>query len=352
MVRIFADIIRKNLTFRTFLGFAISGVLLVVTIHKSGLNGNDFRLDGTQWFYFGAAVAAFVVSVWIQAVRARVLWVSKNSRLKSVDTYGGFLIGNFYNSLLPGNLGEGVRAYHFAQKHSVPFSKSLAAILTEKWIDARMFVIFVALLYAVKPFPGHAISYALVVTCSVIVFLSILYPILRTHRRLEHWIWLRIVRLGRRPARFLYRLYRHTTDHLYRLVRERQMGRYISVGMIVFFSNILQFYFLLKAAHVPAPVDGLYTASFTAVSMMVIAFIPSAPGNVGVLHYGIYLALVLLAGMYGTVPDDAALRSYALFGVCIHASYFIPEVVMGIVFVVKERQVLFNGKSPYGYGTD
>ena len=335
------NVVIKHINFKTVLGFSISAILLWLTFYNSGLHLKDIRLKGEQVYYFAAAIVVFIFSVWFYSVRAKLFWINRaKTNQASVHAYDSLIVGNFYNCLLPGNLGEGVRAWHFSRKNKTTFSRSLAAIIAEKWTDAQMFVVLAILLYLFKPFVSHYILYSIFLTASIVVLLSATYTFLRRNKAAERKIWRLIFRL-QKTGRVLYRLYSHTGTHLAGVKTNRYITKYIFLCCIVFFLNLLQFFFLLKAAGVAEPVCSFYTAFLVAASMMIISFVPSAPSNIGVLHYGLYSALVLSAYQYGFSPNNKSLQSFALFGVYVHLSYIIPEVVMGIFFLTKERKFIF-----------
>ena len=285
-----------------------------------------------------------MLAIYIQSLRAKIVWRQNGSRKAPIDTYNGLIIGNFYNCILPGNLGEGVRAHHFAQKHRVGFARSLAAIFTEKWIDAQMFVLLSVLLFTWHPFTGHYVFYAIGGTCGAVLVLTVLYRSMRTHRAAEKKLWKMLLWALGKAGRFLYRLYRHTTLHIAHIKQRGMMPQYILLGLVVLVFNITQFWLLLQAADVRFPVGGAYTAYLTAVGMMIIAFIPSAPSNIGVLHYGVYSLLLVSAAQQGISPQGDDLQRYALFAVYVHLSYFVPEVLLGVLFLIRERRVVFGGR--------
>ncbi len=334
------NVVTKHVNFKTVLGFSISAILLWLTFYNSGLHLKDVRLNGEQVYYFAAAIVVFIFSVWFYSVRAKLFWINSQKNQTSIHAYDSLILGNFYNCLLPGNLGEAVRAWHFSRKNKVTFSRSLAAIIAEKWIDAQMFVALAILLYLFKPFVSHYILYSIFLTASIVVLLSATYTFLRRNNAAERKIWRLIFRL-QKTGRVLYRLYSHTGTHIDGIKTNRCITKYVFLCCIVFFLNLLQFFFLLKAAGVAEPVCSFYTAFLVVASMMIIAFVPSAPSNIGVLHYGLYSALILAAYQYGLSPDNKSLQSFALFGIYVHLSYIIPEVLLGTLFVIKERKIIF-----------
>lgn len=335
--------ILQGFNLRSAIGFAISGVLLWLTFYNSGLHLNDIQLKEEQWYYFSAAIAVFVFSLWLYSLRAKLVWMSPTKKSSELSTYSSLILGNFYNSILPGNLGEGVRAFHFARKNKVTFIRSLAAILTEKWLDAQVFAVLVVVLFIIKPFTPHYISYTLVYTSLVVLLLTIIHVFFQRNRELEKWVW-HLMLLLKKPGLFLFKAYSNSNSHLRNMRQQGHPWVYVGVFAFIFFLNVMQFYFLLKAAGVSEPVGGMYSAFMIGLSMMIIAFIPSAPGSIGVLHYGLYSVLLFAASLYHIVPDAKALQSYALFGIYTHLSYFIPEIILGTVFMVKERAVIFDRK--------
>ena len=330
----------RKFTARDLLGYSISGLLLWYTFYKSGLQISDIRLQGSQWFYFIASIALFICSLSFYAIRAKLIWVNKDRKANVVDTYASLVLGNFYNCLLPGNLGEGVRASHFSRKNGVTFSRSLAATITEKWLDSQAFAVLIAILFIIKPFTNHYISYALLYTAIIVLLLSTVHILLLKNDQVTKRLW-RIVMHLRGIGKLLFRLYRHTIDHLNNMKANRTIYSFFLLFAVLFLLNMMQFYFLQKAAGVSIPIAGLYTSFLVSLSMMIIAFIPSAPSNIGVLHYGVYSTLILAAKQYGITPSAAELQSYALFAIYVHLSFLLPEVTLGIIYLLKERNALF-----------
>lgn len=330
----------KGFNLQSVIGFAISGALLWLLFKNSGLQWQQIQLHGVQWCYFGGAVAVFVFSLTLYALRAQLIWQSPARSLGSIYAYESLVLGNFYNCLLPGNLGEGMRAWHFSRKNKVPFSRALAGILTEKWLDAQVFAVLTVILFCLKPFPSHYVSYALGFTALAVAGLTVLHMLFLYSRATEKFVW-RVVMLAGKPGKYLFKLYTHTNAHLKTMRLQGNLWRFVVFFVLIFFFNALQFYLLLKASGIQPPVAGTYTAYLIALSMMIIAFIPSAPGNVGVLHYGVYTVLILAAGQYGLTPAPLDLQHFALFGIYAHLSFLLPETLMGIVVLIKERKVIF-----------
>jgi uncharacterized protein (TIRG00374 family) len=327
--------------FRNIFGFGVSGILLWLTIHQSRLEFSEIKISRDQLSYYLLAEFFFFLSVVAYAIRAQIVWRKSADNKDSVYTLASIVLGNFYNSVLPANLGEGVRAWHFAKKNKVFFLKSLAAVITEKWIDAQTFICMALVIILLKPFVGHYILYSILFTALLAFVLSIVYVIMRRIRAVEKSLWGIVLFFGK-AGKVLYKLYRYTCSHIDNMMANKQIGNFLFWCVFVLSLNVGQFYFLMKAAGVTGSVCSAYSALLVALSMMIITIVPSAPGNIGVLHYGVYSALILSSYQNGMTPDAIALKSFALFAIYVHLSYLFPEVIFGALFLVRERKIMFE----------
>ncbi|MFN8300457.1 MAG: lysylphosphatidylglycerol synthase transmembrane domain-containing protein [Chitinophagales bacterium] len=335
----FSNLLSGSTLLRTSLGFAISGVLLWLTIRSSNLTWKDLWMTTNQGLYFTGSIAAFLLAVLAQSQRTKCFWKG-NTNILTLHTYESLVIGNFYNAVLPGNLGEGVRALHLSRKNNIPFLQSLASVVTEKWLDSYLYLLFIATLFIGLPPIHDPVYHALISVAVLAAVLQVAYLIVRSLRPLEKFAW-GLATLLKKPGVWTFKLYLQVNLHIRYLYRSGNLKSFICYCLAMTALNCAQYFLLLKAAQVPPTICTLYTSYLATVSMMVVAFIPSAPGNLGVIHYGMYLVLLFVSNQYNFNPDATALRSYALFGTLLHLSCFIPEVILGALIVIKERKKLF-----------
>lgn len=333
--------IQPSSTVKTIIGFTLSGFLLFLTLKNSGLQLQDIPLKSHQYLLFVLAILSFVLATWLQSYRTKFLWQGDKIDFEKALTYPALIIGNFYNCILPGNLGEGVRAYYFSKKHQVTFTRSIAVVFAEKWIDAQIFVFLAIVLFVLKPAQNHYVLLAIGYTASFILLMAIVYYFMQNNRWAEQKLWLPFIKLNK-ATRILFKMYWHVTNQVKHLYESGTLLNFVLLSTTTFSLNVIQFRLLLMATGIDGLEGGFYSAFLVAVSMMIIAFIPSAPSNIGVLHYGVYSALLLSASQHHVVPDVWHLQRYALFSVYLHLSIFVPEVLLGIVYLVRERSVLFN----------
>ena len=111
------------------------------------------------------------------------------------------------------------------------------------------------------------------------------------------------------------------------------------VAYSMFLVNGWQHFAVLKALNFPETMLDVRTFCLLNLCMALVSFIPSAPSNLGVAHYGIYVTLLFSSQINGLPPNPS---QFALAAICIHFSYFVPEVLLGVVFLIKERRRLFS----------
>ena len=331
---------QKTSRFRSIIGFGISALLFFFTIQKSGLRVSDIKLNSSQALYFTSAIFVFIFSLWLYSLRAGLIWKGQTNGDKSIQTYRSLLLGNFYNCILPGNLGEGVRAWHFSRKNNKSFSSSLAGIVTEKWLDAQVFAVLIGIYFLFSNPTFNFITYSLFYTAAAIVLMSALHFFMLRNKKLERLLWSWVLRL-KVVGRFLYRLYLQTNNHLIRMKKVNANWGFVFYFILIFSLNVIQFYLLEKAAGIEFPVAGFHSAYLVSLSMMIIAFIPSAPGSIGVLHFGVYSVLYYSATEFGVLINSLATQQFALFSIYAHLSFLIPESILGGFVLFIERREIF-----------
>ena len=119
---------------KTFLGIGISLFLLFLLIKKSQVEFSSAIKAITSLktlLYFGLSCLSFLLMTLIHAYRTQIIFIDENTTWKSTKALKSLILGNFYNCLLPGNLGEGIRAYHFSKENRISFNKTLAVFFVD-----------------------------------------------------------------------------------------------------------------------------------------------------------------------------------------------------------------------------
>jgi uncharacterized protein (TIRG00374 family) len=319
---------------KTVAVFIISGVLFYYTIQNSGLQWSNLLLNKIQWFWLSTSMIVFLFTVWVQSVRIRVPWKSYFKK-SAPDTFNGLMIGHFYNGLLPGNAGEALRAWHFSRKNKISFIRALASQGVEKYVDASNFILYtLILLFLVRDTTLHFRVAGLV--CVAVTGVFLLYLLIIFSKKTDRVLLGFLINFFA-TGKMLYKLHYHIKSFLM-VLSSRQIISYLLLGYFMFALNVLQYYIIFLVADVPPELATVSNGFLVAVAMVIVYIIPSAPGNTGVIHYGVYSMLLLLAKEKGMTESPELTQSLAAYTIYLHLSYFIPEVFAGAFTVIKERK--------------
>jgi len=328
--------------FKTYLGVVISCAFLWLTFSKSHIEWAQLKPDGNATLFFCLAIAVFMVSIVVQAQRMKLLWLGNGRTFTSIHAYSSLMIGNFYNCTLPGNIGEGVRAWHFHKKNNIPFSASLAGMMLEKWMDAQLLLLFIGGLFLFPYSHSWNVVYtAFLIMGAIILTVNIGFVLVLLNKRLLKYL-IRLLPTYKLRA-FTYITFLNFKHLLFKMYKTKRLPVFMLGGIVLVFHNILQYFLILKATHIGYPVNSFYTVYLLGCIMFVIAVIPSAPSGVGVAHYSIYMALITAAGILGVTVSAHLNQMFAVAAIYLHLSCLLPQVIPGVVFLIKEKNTLFNG---------
>lgn len=132
-------------------GVIIAGIALYLTYRKTDTVQLLSVLREMQWPVLLLVLPPLALSYFIRIIRWRFL-LSPISNVSTKDATGPLITGFFVNSLLPGRVGEILRALLLSRKTSVPRASSFATVVLARIFDgltlAAMTLIVLAVLWA------------------------------------------------------------------------------------------------------------------------------------------------------------------------------------------------------------
>ncbi|MDE2661614.1 MAG: lysylphosphatidylglycerol synthase transmembrane domain-containing protein [Gemmatimonadota bacterium] len=97
--------------------------------------------EANVWLLIAATVVA-TLTFNLRAIRWEILLRASNGSLPFGSRYAAVCIGFMANNVLPGRLGEFVRAYSLSRITPVPLSAALASLVVERLLDAIVLMVF------------------------------------------------------------------------------------------------------------------------------------------------------------------------------------------------------------------
>jgi uncharacterized protein (TIRG00374 family) len=333
-----------KITGRDVVGFALSGGLLWLTWQQSCIAEEGMHIEKNTWLWILLAMVAFMLSIVLHSWRCWLVWKDRNGTKASLgNTATSLLLGNFFNAVLPGNVGEALRAWHFSRKTGVGVWKAAAGIIAEKFVDTQIYLtVLLPVIFWWHTSWREPIFLTLYFVAFLIGIANIIYLMTLWSLKFRRLIFSAIPTIVVRNR--LYRTYSHLLMHLHFLYREKRLAPYVFVGYVLLCLNMLQYFAVLKAAGVEDKLHQPAIVFLIAVVMVIINVTPSAPGSIGLVHFGVFATLTLAAKILNA-PQQG--NVFAASGIYLHLSYFIPESIVGAWVVWRERNLIMNWNRPH-----
>jgi uncharacterized membrane protein YbhN (UPF0104 family) len=112
----------------------------------------DFH--GVRWIWVLATAVINLLNTAVEAVRWRLLARSVAPKVRWRSTFNGFLAGIVGNVVLPLRLGDGARAYVFAEAEGLPLATAISTVVLDRLLDVAAFGLLAILTVAVTPLPA------------------------------------------------------------------------------------------------------------------------------------------------------------------------------------------------------
>ncbi len=121
-----------NIT-KTLLKIAVTGVLLYYVFSKVPISQVKTRLLNANYWWMFAALVCFFLSIVVSSWRLQSFFNSINLRLERRFNFRLYLLGLFYNFLLPGGIGgDGYKIYILNKSYKLPAKKVFWAIMFDR----------------------------------------------------------------------------------------------------------------------------------------------------------------------------------------------------------------------------
>ena len=267
-----------------------------------------------RWPWVVAAAFLNLLNTGIESVRWTLLASSVKPGVRVWSAFKGMLASALGNVILPFKLGEGIRAYAFANAEAIPFASALSTVVLDRLIDGLCFLPVVVLTTWAVPMSATASRVSVAVFAGIAVALTALFVVARPRRRSLS----PVDRVP--PSRLAAQLVRFA-DGLSGLRRGRLLFPALAVGLLSWSARMTVAWLMLQAFGLTLP--------FAAAGVMLVFVnlgmaVVGAPGNVGAFEVAAAGALTLFS-----VPQDMALS----VGVAYHVIELLPQVVLGLVLV-------------------
>jgi hypothetical protein len=269
--------------------------------------------EGAHWGFVLATGLINLANTAIEAVRWSLLAKSAAPAVRIRSAFNGLLAGALGNMVLPFKLGDGVRAWVFAEEARLPFAEALSTVVLDRLVDLAVFAVLAVLVASAAPFPPAATAIVRWLPAGAALGIGVLYALARRARDGRRGSPAPRGRVAVRVDRFL--------EGLSALRQGGNLAPAIGVALTSWGTRMLLIWTMLRAFDIPLP----WTAPAVVLIIVNLGIaVAGMPGNLGSFE----LASMEALAIYG-VPGDVALS----FAATLHVTEVLPVVSLGLLMM-------------------
>jgi len=309
-------------TIKFLIGLLFSTLGLIYAFRQ--FNWAEFinSMQGVNYWLLIAAVVLQLVSVWVRALR----WKWLIAPIKNVSTkilFDATMIGYFGNNVLPLRMGELLRAYVVSNNASIPTSKVIGTLIVDRILDF-LAVIILAIFFL---FFSELINIPIwTMVFSIILIFGLFITVLIVGNKNPNWesIKKRNKIFQSNIGAKIFGIIKNMISGISVLNKTpNKIGVY---GFIVLLWSMYFGSFLLIVKGINLDLS-IMNAGILYVLLTLSISIPAAPGYIGTYHAACVAALTNIFSI--------SLNASQSFAVLSHAVIFVPFVIIGAIFFLK-----------------
>jgi uncharacterized protein (TIRG00374 family) len=286
-------------------------VILAVLVRELEVEHVLQVLADSQWEWLIAAAAINLVNTAIEAVRWTLLASSVRTGLRVRSAFRALIAGTLGNVVLPMKLGDGVRAFVYAESERLSVSAAISTVVLDRMLDLSAFLVVVTLTLLVYPLPAGVLHVTRYVFVALIAGIVALVAINASGGR----------RAGMNPQGRWSRVWSHVDRFAVGLSALRRGGLLApaaAIAMLSWATRILVVWSGMRAFRLDLP---LADAAAVLVIINVGIAVVATPANIGPFELAAVAAVKLLGAREATALS---------FAVGLHAAEVLPPVLIGL----------------------
>ncbi len=320
----------KTVKFSIGLLFSIVGLIYAFR----QFNWTEFidSLRGVNYWYLIGAMALQLASVWLRALR----WKWLLSPIKDVPlriTFDATIIGYFGNSVLPVRMGELLRAYIIANNSTLSVAQVIGSLIVERMLDI-LGVVILALIFL---FNFEIINIPNWFMFSIVLITIVLFGslfLISSNKMNWEFIKQRKYLFQSKIGSKIYNGLKNIITGLSVINHAKNKIGVYGFIFILWGIYYLSFIFVVNSVNLGL---GWVDSGVLFILLSLAISIPAAPGYIGTYH-------ATCVGALTTIYNIGLGESQA-FAVLAHAMMFIPIVIVGSIFFLKNSMKFSKLKS-------
>ena len=314
------------------LGYLISFLFLYLTFKDTNISNVANSWSMISYFYIILGIVMTILFFIIRGFYQLNNLVHISREITFLNSLTSIGIAQFYNVILPARMGEIVRVYFLSKRHKIKKTTLFSYILIEKLLD--LFVVL-ALLLVVMIFlvQSHEnILDTFVYFGGGIIIIASLIALYLTFNKYILELFNKIL-----PEKAFNVIY-HLNDGVLAglsIFKDKKQILKSAFLLLMGWACIIGTYTLITYPYIILFDLPLYSGVVFMIFSALALSVPSAPAGIGVVHYGLYLAIYVLAG------DDVVSNNIdlvAAFAISTHFLMILFDILVGIGLMLLQKQ--------------
>ena len=302
----------KNIL-KLLLTLIISLSFILYALKDFNYNVFIHSMNNVKYIYIYVSVIILILTIQLRAVRWQFLI---HEDIKVNNLYKAQLIGYMCNNLLPLRFGEFFKSYYLEKKLNISKYKIFGTVILERFLDLIGMILLVLILIKSSIFNVLSSYY---LNFILIIFIVSLFAIILS-------IYIKNPLKIKSSNKFIM-IIPDIVNGFSALAYNNLL--YVFIMTILIWINYIVVVYLVQYAF-SFNLD-IYQSILLLLLPTLALSIPSLPGNIGTFEG----AVVYTLSLYG-IQDTIG------FGFILHSISFIPYTLLGLIYFVKERKILFN----------
>ena len=326
---------------RNMLAYGVSLFFIFLLYKKINIATFKIDLSNVNYFYFFLSIIVQTIAFVFQAVWWKHL-LKNIANFPIVQTFQSLLMGHFFNAILPSRLGELARPLHLSKKHGQKFATIFGTCVIERIFDG--FSVILLLIVSLVLLGAGSVELVQAGAIGGAVYLSGLI-----------FVWLVLKRTTLIFSIFQKLGFGKITEMITDKIDELKSGfeliknknhffNIILWTIILWTTNVYANYILLKSFELPPELITTYSAILMTAAVGLAYTLPSAPSSIGVYNYAIILVLELVARKSGIDLNPELKNSIVMASFVIWIASIIPDLVIGLTIIYKDRKTIPLGE--------
>ncbi|MBT6047292.1 MAG: flippase-like domain-containing protein [Candidatus Scalindua sp.] len=230
-------------------------------------------------------------------------------------------VAQFYNVIFPARFGEVFRAFFLSKREGVQKASILSYIFIEKVLD---FLVILLLLLIISVFGVRNAEVRKVLICSFLIIVSIISSLFIYIRYNEKMLFV----LERVTPKSIHGLLHRISSEVLQGLSFFKSIKQIVTGIILLLTSwmmITGVFWCVSYPYVKLLELPFYSCLFFMVFSALSLSVPSAPAGIGVMHYGLFLAVKLLSKDF----IETEVNLIAAFVISMHFFVMLFDVLVG-----------------------